>query len=374
MIRIALHSLLFDRGKFIAAVGGVAFAGMLVLVECGVYVGFVRASSALIDQVGGDAWVMGRGTRVIDTSPVLPGSTRGLVSEHPCVVKVRSVGYRYVKLRLEGKAELTAVLAGYEVDQSTLLPWSMIRGLPGDLHGPLRVTLDESDLGRLGLARDAVGSRLRINDRWVNVAGLTSGIKSFTLAPYLFAELPTLRHLAGLGSDEANFWVVDLKSPTCVDSLRAWVERHPALMLQTTAAFRSASSAYWVWSSGAGPLLAGSAALGLLVGSLIVAQSLYTLTKDHVREVAMLKTVGATRSELLRFVGWQALSLLFLGGGVGLGLAFITRHFAAAAGMAVILSPLVLIVGLGLIGLMCALASIASLRLIARISPSEVFQ
>jgi hypothetical protein len=61
--RIALKSLLHDRGKAGAALAGVAFATTLLLVQSGVYLGFLETSAGLISRVGGDVWVMARGAR-----------------------------------------------------------------------------------------------------------------------------------------------------------------------------------------------------------------------------------------------------------------------------------------------------------------------
>jgi hypothetical protein len=50
----------------------------------------------------------------------------------------------------------------------------------------------------------------------------------------------------------------------------------------------------------------------LAVGAVIVAQTLYSIVKDHMRELATLRAMGGTRRELLSFIGWQSSTLASL--------------------------------------------------------------
>jgi putative ABC transport system permease protein len=154
----------------------------------------------------------------------------------------------------------------------------------------------------------------------------------------------------------------------------AWIDRHPKLQARTTAQFQASTEDYWVWGSGAGMALGFGAVLGLLVGCVIVAQTLYALTKEHLKELATLKAIGASRGEILRFVAWQAAFLAFSGGAIGVGLAFGVQALGARAGLAMVLSPDVVITGVGLVAAMCAGASITSVRAVLRLDPAEVFK
>ena len=66
MIDVALRSLVFDRSKLVASLAGVALATTLLLVELGLYVGLLDSSAALVRRVGGDVWLMARGTEVLE--------------------------------------------------------------------------------------------------------------------------------------------------------------------------------------------------------------------------------------------------------------------------------------------------------------------
>ncbi|WP_281316377.1 ABC transporter permease [Polyangium sp. y55x31] len=374
MHRIALSTLLHERGKFAGSVAGVAFASTLALVEAGLYQGFTRAASSVITAAGGDLWVMERGTKVLDDGPILPGSTRALLSSHPCVSRVRALGFRYVAARPSDGSEAPVILVGFEPDTTHLLPWNIQRGLPDDLHGPLRVSVDVSDLPRLSLPANPIGATLRLGGHASTIAVVTHRIRSFSLAPYVFGEMDTFRRLTKAGPDEANYWLADLTTPQCTSDVVAFVQRHPRLKALRRQAFAGMTEHYWVWGSGAGPILLFSMLLGIVVGALIVAQTLRSLARDHFKELATMRALGATKREVLSFVGWQMALLGGLGMALGGLLALGLGHLAGALGLAVVLSPPVLALGAAAVLGICLLSSLGSFRAVARIEPAEVFR
>ena len=69
-----------------------------------------------------------------------------------------------------------------------------------------------------------------------------------------------------------------------------------------------------MFGSGAGAALAFSALFSLVIGIVIVGQTLYSITREHLKELATLKAMGASRGELVGFVSWQASFLALVGG------------------------------------------------------------
>ncbi len=62
----------------------------------------------------------------------------------------------------------------------------------------------------------------------------------------------------------------------------------------------AAQEGYWMFGTGAGITVLIAAALGLLVGIVVVAQTIYAATVDHIREYGTLKAMGATNAYLLQ--------------------------------------------------------------------------
>lgn len=374
MRRIALHSLFHDRGKLGAAVAGVTFASALVLTQMGLYAGFLATSSGVIRRTGGDVWVMPRGVEVLDNSDTMSAAARDVVASHPCVRRVRSLVYAFAPVRKQGGTPDAVTVLGFEPGGDPITPWSFERGLPQDLHAPFRGAVDRLDLEKLRLPDDPIGAEVEVFGHPVRIAATTTGMRAFTLVPYVFTEIQTARRLLGLADGQSSYLIADLRDPGCVDGVVAHVRRHGDLDALPTGRFAAMTERYWVTGSGAGAALGFTALLGLVVGVVIVGQTLYALTREHLRELATLKALGASDLEIVYFVGWQAGFLAVVGGGLGLLQAMAVREGIAAVGLKVVLSPDVLALGLGSVLLMCALASLWSIRAVLQLEAAEVFK
>ncbi len=374
MLRIALKTLAHDRGKLVASLAGVGFATMLVLVQVGLYMGFRQNASAMIRHVGGDVWVTPRSVEVIDNVDTLSAGSRALVAGHPCVERVRGHVQSYAPVRKASGAPDVAIVVGLDPSPGQLLPWSVSRGLPQDLRAPRRVSVDEGDLEKLEVRGDPLRASLVVANTSVRIAVLTRGIKGFTLAPFLFTDAVTARELTGLGAGRAHYWVVQARSPSCVGDLVRWVNQRPDLSAYTAAEFARITEDYWVSRSGVGGAFGFTALLGLFVGAVLVGQTLYAVTKEHLRELATLKAIGASGGEVAAFVAWQAGFLGAVGGAAGTAMAFGLQRALATMSLSVVLSPGVLALGGACVLAMCASASAWSVRAVLGVEAAEVFR
>ena len=75
----------------------------------------------------------------------------------------------------------------------------------------------------------------------------------------------------------------------------------------TPAEFRERSRQFWLFGTGAGAALFAGALLGVIVGTVIVAQTLYSSTKDHLNEFATLRAIGSSRDYIYKVIICQAL-------------------------------------------------------------------
>jgi putative ABC transport system permease protein len=371
---VALLSLLHDRGKLLAAIAGVSLAAALLLVQIGLFVAFLETSSAIVRRIGGDVWVMARGTEVVDNGETLSAGSRAAVRARACVRNVRGVVISVATMRKPSGALDFVQIVGVEREQRPLVPWVLAHGLPSDLRGHGRVAIDEHDLEKLALPANPIGSGIEVGGRIATVAAITRGIRSFALYPYLFSEIDTARWLSGAAEGQAQYWVADLESPACAASVIERVREHPDLDAHTTREFARMTESYWVFGSGAGGALAFCAVFSLLVGAVIVAQTLYSITKEHEKELATLKAMGATPAELVAFVAWQASLLAVTGGAIGASLAAALRVVLSAEGIALELNALVWTIGAVAVVGMCALASVPSVRRVLTVEAAEVFR
>ena len=374
MRRIAIRSILFDRGKLVASLLGVALASTLGFVQIGLYEGFVRSSSTVIDNVGGDMWAMPHGLKVIDYSQIVSAGPRSLLLSHPCVADVRGLLYGFSWVQRPSGTRSTAIVVAMEPRPGRQVPWGEIAGDVSQLDEPLRVSVDRTDLEKLELPSDPLERNFEINSLKVSVAAVTDGIRSFTLNPYVFTSMTNGRRLLGLSENEVMYYVIDLVDRRCGPDLVRWMSRYPDIQLVDSASWSQQTSEYWVGGSGAGVALAFTAILGLFVGGVIVGQTLYSMAKEHLLELATLKAVGARPFELAGFVLWQVAFLATAGVVFGFVLALVLRHGLSRLGLTVVVSAGT--VGLSVVAtlVMCVLASITSLSAVFQVEAAKVLR
>ena len=104
------------------------------------------------------------------------------------------------------------------------------------------------------------------------------------------------------------------------------------------------------------------------VSAAIVAFIIYTLTMDKIREIAVLKLIG-TRN---RTIAWMILQQALALGLIGFAVGKITATFAAPLfPKYVLLMPQDSLAGLGIVLVICALASVIAIRMALRVDPAE---
>jgi len=374
MRRIAIRSILHDRGKLVASLLGVALASALGFVQIGLYRGFAQSASTVIDHVGGDLWALPKGIGVIDFSQVISVAPRDLLLSHPCVADVRALLYGFAFIQRPSGTRSSGVVVAVEPRPGRAVPWGEVGGDVSDLSLPLRVSVDRTDLAKLELPPQPLGRHFEINSLQVTVAAVTSGIRSFTLNPYMFTTLTNARRLLNVGENESMYYVIDLADKSCGPRLAAWMAQAPDVELVDAAAWSAKTQDYWVTGSGAGAALAFTAVLGLVVGGVIVGQTLYSMTKEHMLELATLKAIGARPHELAGFVAWQVLFLAVSGVVLGLLLTLVLRHVLEGAGLTVVVSSKTVGMGIAATVAMCCIASVASLAAVLRVEAARVLR
>src|SRR5262249_26143395 len=131
---------------------------------------------------------------------------------------------------------------------------------------------------------------------------------------------------------------------------------------------------YWMFGTGGGVTVLIAAGLGMLVGVVVVAQTIYAATVDHIKEYGTLKAIGAANRYIYRVIAQQALVSAVAGYSVGIGIALAVSR-ASLAGTTAILIPWTLVAGLAVAtAVMCLGASVVSINKATRIDPAMVFR
>jgi len=371
---LARRNLLHDRVRFAVTLTGIVFSVVLAAIQLGLFVGFARATADLITHSGADVWIMSRGVGNLENAVAFPEQRLYRVHAAPGVAEVQKHVVQFATWKRPDGADEGCLLIGVALDGAGMGgPWNLVDGSLHALAAPDAVIVDELYKGKLGIT--ALGQTFEIRGRRARVVGFTRGIRTFTTAPPVFTSFKNAQNFAGTREDQTLFLLVKAAPGVDPAQLAAHLQATvPDITALTTGAWAGKQRDYWMFGTGAGVTVLIAAGLGLLVGVVVVAQTIYSSTVDHLREFGTLKAMGATNGYLYRVILEQAAISAVLGSTVAIGVALAAARLSQQGTTAIIL-PAPLVAGLfGLTLLMCLAAAVVSINKVTRIDPAMVFK
>ncbi|MBL8297486.1 MAG: ABC transporter permease [Rhodanobacteraceae bacterium] len=370
---LAWRNLSHDRARFVVTLVGVLFAVLLMGVELGLLLGFARTTSGLVDHTAADLWITPAGTTNVDIAGRLDERRRFEALAVPGVASVDMLMMQFAFWRKPDGGTESVSMVGFNLASGQGRPWNLVEGRVEDLQQDDAVIIDQLYAGKLGVT--ALGQTVEINNHRARVVGFTQGIRTFTQSPYVFATHRNAQRFTFFRPDQTTYLLVRLQAGADAAGVRAALQaRLGRVDVWFAADFARAAQRYWLITTGAGSALLLAALLGLVVGIVIVGQTLYATTVDRLPEYATLRAMGAPNRYLHRVILKQAaISAVF---GFSGGMLLVALVVAASAGSTVAVAmPLGLVGVLALLTLcMCALGALVSIRRITRIDPTSVFQ
>jgi putative ABC transport system permease protein len=129
-----------------------------------------------------------------------------------------------------------------------------------------------------------------------------------------------------------------------------------------------------MFGTGAGLTVIIAAVLGLIVGIVVVAQTIYAATVDHIREFGTLKAMGATNGYIYRIILNQAVVSAIAGYAVAIVIASAVEYSSRGGGANIVLPASVRAGLFGLTLFMCVSAALVSINKVTKIDPALVFK
>jgi putative ABC transport system permease protein len=376
MWTLARKLLLHDRLRFAVAIAGVSVSVMLVLVQVGLYFGFMETASSIIDASTADIWVDKKGNESFENATTFDERGFYKVASVPGVAHAEPVLMTWAQFKLPDGGDLGVQIVGLETaprPRSLLAPWNVVDGDVRRLAEPGAIMIDKSEY--LKLKVDRVGHVTELSNVRSEVVALTNGIRSFTTSPIIFADLRTARsYLRQLETDQITHVLVEVEPGVDVATVKARINALPYLTAYTTAELSTRTRTYWSERTGVGAGFFTTAVLGIVVGFVVVGQILYSGTLQYLREYGTLKAMGAKNSAIVQVILWQAMISAALGFAVGAPLAIAMRAGLKGANLIVALSPELYAVTAAITAVMCAVAALLSIVKVLRLDPASVFK
>src|ERR1700685_4634084 len=373
MLPLAQRNLLHDKIRLAVTLTGVVFAVVLIAVELGLFFGFTQTTSSLIDNSGADLWVTAGHVPYLELGVSLNERKLYQVKAVPGVAdaeKFINRGTRWNRL-YHRQEKIYGV--GFNRDAGMGGPWNVVQGSVADLRTPDGVIVDEFYKKKLGVT--SIGEVFEINRHRARVVGFTNGIRSFTTQPYVFTNVQHAQDFAALREDETTYLLVRTEPGANLDEVRRNIlARVKDVDVVTRAEFSRRTQAYWTFTTGAGIAILLGAVLGLIVGFVVVAQTIYATTMDHLKEFGTLKAIGAPNSYVYKVILTQAAIAAVMGYSLGMVIGGLVVRFSEPIGLTIVMNWQIAAGTFFVTLLMCTGAALISINKVTRLDPAMVFK
>jgi len=373
---LAFRNLVHDKTRLAATLAGLTFAVVLVGVQLGLYLGVRKIITDMIDHTAAQLWIVPFGTQSIEDSfPLLGDHERQEALATPGVERIMPLVVSFADWDRPDGGITHVVVVGSDAEDGGLAPWNLRSGDWTDIKSFNGVGIDRTYLGELGVA--GIGSHAGIDfgsqSHSLRVKALTEGIRSFTQAPYIFTTNARARNFFGVPNDKSTFFLV--KTSQQADLARIQKEigaRLSNLEVLTSAEFRRRSLSHWLFRTGVGIALIFGTILGVVIGAVIEAQTLYSATLDHIKEFAVLRMLGSSAGYIYRIILAQASLISFAGFALGALCVVLVDRLSQQTALPMVVPPslfLAMLIASLAIG---AFSAIIAVLKVLRVDPAAV--
>ncbi len=392
MINLASRDILHGWGKFVFTGIGLGLLIGVTLTMAGVYRGMVDDARVMIDNAGADLWVVQQDTLgpYAEPSSVHDDIARDLLGQRD-VLAAGNVTYLTMQVQQGGK-DIRIMLVGFEPGKPGE-PEYLVAGRPvtrshyealADIKTGFnigeQIQIRRHSYTVVGLTRRMVSSSgdpmlfiplkdaqevqfLKDNDALLNERARTAGNPAFN-RPNVPGLLDAI--LAGQSSSHmVNAILVRIAPNADAQQVAEEIRRWRHLQAYTQVQMDEILVAKLIATSSKQIFM--FLVILAVVSAAIVAFIIFTMTMNKIREIAVLKLIGATDRTISAMILQQALGLGLIGFIVG---KLSATLWAPLFPKYVLLIPNDALLGFVLVMLMCAIASIFAIRAALRIDPA----
>jgi len=399
MINLAGRDILHGWGKFVFTGIGLGLLIGVTLTMAGVYRGMVDDANVMIDNAGADLWVVQKDTLgpYAEPSSVRDDVVRDLLGRNGIMA---AGNVTYLTMQASSLAQTTGqrkevrvMLVGFEPGKP---------GEPGYLIAGRPIVRSHYEALADIKTGFVLGEKVRIRRHEYTVVGLTRRMVSSGGDPMLFIPLKDAQEVQFLKDNDAllnervrtasnpafnrpgvpglleavqasqtssrfvNTVLVRVDADADVEEVAGEIRRWKHLQAYTRAQMEEILIARLIATSSKQIFM--FLVILAIVSAAIVAFIIYTMTLNKIREIAVLKLIGATNKTISSMILQQALGLGLIGFMVG---KLSATFWAPLFPKYVLLLPGDAVKGFVLVMVMCGFASIFAIRAALRVDPAN---
>jgi putative ABC transport system permease protein len=365
---VARRNLARNRVRLVVSMAGVALALSLMLALDAIFAGVAKQLTAYVDRAGADVWVSQAGVRNLHmVASFVPASVTEQVRAVEGVADVTPI-LEATDTIAAGEERAVVYVVGLPTEALMGGPWDVIEGSSRVDHG--EVIVDKGFARRAGLG---IGDSVTILGGEARVVGLSEGTASLVNA-VAFVSIDDFRAARG-GAANVSFVLVRGGPGADPDTLAVAIERQVSgVTAQSRAAFADQERRLVMDMSA--DVISIMNAIGLAVGLVVMALTIYVATLSRRREFGALKALGAPTRFLYRVVAAQAFLSVVIGFGAGVLFTGLLGFVVPRIGLDLELS--ITLTSLAKVGVasvvIAACAAVLPIREIAGLDPAIVFR
>jgi putative ABC transport system permease protein len=373
----ALQTLWHERSRYASGVLAVTFSAVLIALQCGLLLGLFKITSIPIDNTSADIWIGSTAVPSVDLGKPIPLSYLGRIDGLSGVRSVEPYIANFANFtKPTGGTELCFLLGSTQEDGAAGTAKLLSKEQRDALSLPFSIVVDESDVKRLALDKTSEG-KPKINGKEVILVGTVKGLKSLA-APWVFCSMHTAKQLMGalLPADHVTYLLARTDTPARAKRIASQLqaEHSDDMVAYTSEDFSFQSRWYWLTRTKAGIAIGYAAFLGLFVGAVITAQTLYSATAANAKEFAILLALGIPRWRISLMVLVQSIWVGVIGIALAYPICLGLRYAAQQAGTDVDLRWEVLAGTAVVTTVMALLAGLFALRSVRQIEPMNLLR
>lgn len=383
MYRLAIKMLFGDTAKYLMLVVGIIFATFLITQQVAVFCGLLLWTSGTVQNVPAPLWIVEEQVEQINETNPMRDTDVAAVRSVDEVAWAMPLFSGLQKARLSnGNFKMVQLLG---IDGATLAggPMQMIEGRLEDLRLPNTVIIDELGVKRLSLDKATpvkIGDTFEINDQEARVVGICKAQKNFTNSPFIWTTYERSLQYSPPQRKMLSVVIAAPKPGINLEQAAQAIEARTGLRCYVNDSnsdrdFGWATIWWYVKNTGIPYSFGTTVIVGFIVGIAISCQTFYAFVLENMKHLGALKAMGTSTRTLCGMLILQALTVGFVGYGIGI---FLLSGFAAGALKAgqppFYMTWHIPVYSFGVILFICSLAALIGIFKVSRVEPAMVFR
>ncbi|HWR37565.1 MAG TPA: ABC transporter permease [Clostridia bacterium] len=319
MNKMIISNLVHRPLRSVISIVAIAVEVTLILLIVGLSIGIMNDTAERQKGIGADVMISPPGSSFISGITGAPVSIK-VADRLRKMEHVTAVAPVVIQLNTAGNVEMI-----YGVDLTPGSPnnfnniGNSFRFLAGGtFEGPDDMLIDDFFASQKNIK---VGDSLEVLNHQFRVSGIVEHGKGARK----FLPIETLQDLIG-GQGKASMFYVKLDNPDNADSVVSAVKQIPGMEKYSVRSLREYLSLMTVENMpGFGTFIDIVIGISVIIGFIVIFQSMYTAVMERTREIGILKSLGANKFYIINVILRETLVLAITGIIVGIGFSFLAR-------------------------------------------------